>query len=231
MRRNPTTRIIRTLSEAGRARAQNLALFIPAKYGKPDFVFAAAVNEKSIRLYLTMRPLCDAIAVPLDSGARAKAFQGLATKLLSDAVYAAKLVVACWTHGELPALAAALRAPQDDYPDPWDPSVFDLILQLDYGMDAPPVVTRVLVRVLRYVPGVGHAYAPAGRWNSAIRHRFAKRCCSLSHKIRQCKPHILLELNTSTICVLVTFFGPARALFSISAKCPSIGRVRRGLPA
>lgn len=55
----------------------------------------------------------------------------------------AKPVVACWTHGDLPALASALKAGQGDYPDPWDASVFDLILQLDYMTDARPVVTRV----------------------------------------------------------------------------------------
>ena len=91
-------------------------------------------HEKSIRSYLTMKPLCDAIAVPLDSSTPTKDYQGLAaTPLLSDDIYAAKLVVACWPHGELPALVTALRARQGDYPDPWESSVFDLILQLDYA--------------------------------------------------------------------------------------------------
>ena len=55
------------LTEAGRRRAERLAQFIPAMFGKPDFVFAAAVNKNSFRAYLTMRPLCDAIAVGLDT--------------------------------------------------------------------------------------------------------------------------------------------------------------------
>lgn len=131
------------LSDAGRDRAEKLAQYIPTKYGKPDFVFAAAEHEKSIRSYLTVKPLCDAIAVSLDSSTPAKDYQGLAAILLSDDIYAAKLVVACWPHGELPVLVAALRARQGDYPDPWDSSVFDLILQLDYASnDTPPAVTR-----------------------------------------------------------------------------------------
>ncbi|MEP7181308.1 MAG: hypothetical protein ABI886_03865 [Betaproteobacteria bacterium] len=132
------------LSDAGRTRAEKLARFIPEKYGRPDFVFAAAVTEKSMRSYLTMRPLCGAVAVPLDSSMHAKAHRDLAIKLLSNDAYAAKLVVACWAHGELPALTAALRAAQGDHPNSWDPSVFDLILQCNYSEDAPPVVTRVI---------------------------------------------------------------------------------------
>ncbi|MEO8144756.1 MAG: histidine phosphatase family protein [Betaproteobacteria bacterium] len=132
------------LSEAGRARAVKLAQYIPARFGKPDFIFAAAANKKSMRSCLTMTPLCDATAVRLDSSARAKDYESLAALLLSDDIYAAKLVIACWSHGELPALAAALNARQGDYPDPWDPAVFNLILQLDYSVDAPPVLTRVI---------------------------------------------------------------------------------------
>jgi hypothetical protein len=41
----------------------------------------------------------------------------------------------------------AARSPRNakagDYPDPWDPSVFNLILQFDFVRDVP-VVTRVI---------------------------------------------------------------------------------------
>jgi len=132
------------LTEAGRARAEKLASFIPEQFGKPDFVFAAAVRPRSGRAYLTMRPLCDAIAVSLDASLKAKDYSVLATRLFSDAAFADKLVVACWTHTELPALAIALEAPQGDYPDPWDASVFNLIVQLDYSEAGKPVVTSVI---------------------------------------------------------------------------------------
>ena len=131
------------LTEAGRARAEELAQFIPATFGKPDFVFAAAVNKSSMRAYLTMQPLCEATAVPLDTSFAAKEYSALAARLLSDAAFAQKLVVACWTHGELPLLASALNAGEGDYPDPWDASVFNLILQLDYSGTAAPTVTRI----------------------------------------------------------------------------------------
>ena len=131
------------LSDAGRDRAARLAEFIPAKYGRPDFVFAAAKTEKSIRSWRTMIPLCEAIGVPLDSSTRGKDYLDLAVKLLSDGVYAGKLVVVCWSHDQIPELAAALSAPAGDYPSPWDASVFDLILQLDYSNDSQPLVTQV----------------------------------------------------------------------------------------
>ena len=60
------------LSPAGRIRAEKLAPFILATYGKPDHVFAAAINKHSSRACLTMRPLCDATGVPLDASLPAK---------------------------------------------------------------------------------------------------------------------------------------------------------------
>ena len=132
------------LTEAGAARAERLALYIPATFGRPDFVFAAAVAKNSVRAYLTMRPLCDAIGVPLDASLKGKKYLDLATKLLSDITFADSLVVACWSHNELPKLADALNARKGDYPDPWDDEVFNLILQLDYNRSGDPTVTSVI---------------------------------------------------------------------------------------
>ena len=68
----------------------------------------------------------------------------LATRLLADITYANKVTVVCWTHTELPALARALNARSRDYPDPWDESVFNLILQFDYKRPGKPIVTKVI---------------------------------------------------------------------------------------
>ena len=132
------------LTEAGRRRSDRLAQFIPARFGKPDFVFAAAVNKHSFRAYLTMRPLCDAIAVGLDASFESEEYRALANKLFSDPFLAGKVVVVCWAHKELPKLANTLKARQGDYPDPWDDSVFNLILQLEYSGDVAPTVTSVV---------------------------------------------------------------------------------------
>ena len=132
------------LTEAGRHRADRLAMFIPAMFGKPDFVFAAAVNKHSFRAYLTMRPLCDAIAIGLDTSFESDGYRALANKLFADPFVAGKLVVVCWTHKELPKLANALKARQGDYPEPWDASVFNLILELDYRGEVAPTVTSIV---------------------------------------------------------------------------------------
>jgi len=132
------------LSPAGRIRAGKLAPFVVATFGKPDYVFAAAVNRHSSRACLTMRPLCNANDVPLDASLPAKEAVALATKLLSEVAYADKLVVVCWTHTELPGLAGALGARRGEFPNPWDAAVFNLILQLDYRGSDVPSVTRVV---------------------------------------------------------------------------------------
>src|SRR3954453_17351481 len=95
------------LSDSGRARAQNLVPFVIAKYGRPDCVFAAAVNDRSVRSYLTVRPLCDAFAIPLDTSFAPNSYRALADKLLSDESSTQQLVVICWMHHELPAFANA----------------------------------------------------------------------------------------------------------------------------
>ena len=132
------------LAPAGMVRAERLAVYIPATFGRPNFVFAAAVAKDSVRSYLTMRPLCDATEVPLDASFKGKKYEDLATKLLSDPAYADRMVVVCWSHNELPEVAEALNARAGDYPDPWDPEVFNLILQLDYGKGGEPTVTSVI---------------------------------------------------------------------------------------
>ena len=128
------------LTAAGRVRAAKLAPFIEAAFGKPDFVFAAAGNKGSERAILTMRPLCDATSVALDSSLTSKDSVVLATRLLLDATFADKLVVVCWTHTELPALAGALGARRGEFPNPWGDTVFNLILELTYrGGNVPDV--------------------------------------------------------------------------------------------
>ena len=45
------------LSRRGRERAEWLSTYLPAEFGTPDLLVAAAANRSSIRCYLTMRPL------------------------------------------------------------------------------------------------------------------------------------------------------------------------------
>jgi len=131
------------LSDVGRTRAEKLAAFIPRKFGKPDFIVAAAPTGSSVRAYLTMRPLADATEVCIDGSFKARDFAQLASKLLVDPAYDGKRVVICWTHTELPALAGALHVRTTDFPEAWDEQVFNQIFQLSYKGSGRPKVKQV----------------------------------------------------------------------------------------
>ena len=132
------------LSAAGRVRAAKLAKYIPKTFGRPDFVIAAAPKRTSVRPFLTMRPLCDALRLRLDASVKSSKSEALAATLLTGAVFDGKLIVICWTHQELPILAKALKAPRGEYPDPWEESVYDLVLELSYGRRAKPSVKTIV---------------------------------------------------------------------------------------
>ena len=117
------------LSKDGRARAEKLVGFIQDKYGKPDFIFAAAITRHSARPYETVRPLSKATSVGIDATIADNDYEVLADQLRTKKKYAGKLVVVCWHHGNIPPLMRYLGAKKGDYPSPWDHTVFDLVLQ------------------------------------------------------------------------------------------------------
>jgi hypothetical protein len=132
------------LSAAGRVRASKLAKYIPKTFGRPDVVVAAAPSRTSVRPFLTVRPLCDALGLRLDTSIKANKSEALAETLLTESIFNDKLIVICWTHKELPILAKGLNAPRGDYPDPWEESVFDLMLELSYKRRIKPSVRTIV---------------------------------------------------------------------------------------
>ncbi len=130
------------LSPPGQTRAQKLATYIPATFGIPQFIFAAAVSNHSARPVQTVQPLSDATHVPIDAKIADGDYAKLAKKLLEDAKYSGQHGVVCWHHEKIPALVRALGA-KSGFPDPWDPAVFNLILKLDYAAGQDPPVTKI----------------------------------------------------------------------------------------
>ena len=112
------------------------------EYGHADFLVAAAPNKRSARCLLTLRPLSIATFAQIDTSFKTNRTLSLATALLEQQKYAGKLVVICWTHLRLPALARALQAAKGEFPDPWGESVFNLTLQLDYKTNGKPKVVE-----------------------------------------------------------------------------------------
>ena len=125
------------LTDDGRARAKRLAEFIPAKFGTPDFIFAAAITKRSARPYETVMPLAKATGVAIDATFADNDYGALAKELLTKPNYADKLVVVCWHHGNIPPMMRYLGAKKCTYPNPWDHTVFSLILQV--GLSAGDV--------------------------------------------------------------------------------------------
>ena len=133
------------LSQDGYARAAQLADYIPATFGVPQFLFATSISKHSIRPIETIKPLSAKIGVPVDATYADQDYGALASRLLSEPRYtdAGILIVICWHHGNIPLLAHALRAKSGSYPDPWDTQVFNQILLLTYSGDGEPEVTTL----------------------------------------------------------------------------------------
>ncbi len=131
------------LSAAGQARARQLVRYIPESFGTPDFLFATALSNHSRRPVETLEPLSQAIGITIDAGFADQDYGALAHEILHTPHYDGKLIVICWHHGNIPSLARALKAKSGEYPDPWDPAVFDLILRFDF-VEGVPTVSRVV---------------------------------------------------------------------------------------
>ena len=133
----------RGLSAAGEARAERLATWIPERFGRPDFLIAAADSPKSRRSSLTLAPLAAATGLPIDDTVENAAFEALAARLLSNPRYGGRLVVVAWHQGKLPKLAKALGAPPASYPDKWGRENFDRVLRLDYRGGPEPTLEEL----------------------------------------------------------------------------------------
>lgn len=134
------------LSDAGWARAQHLATYIPETFGKPDVIIATAQSKHSDRPKDTIKPLAEVLGVKIQDYFGNKEFGDLVDEIFNDPDYKNKTIVICWHHSKLPAIAALLGAPAGSYPDPWPADAYNLILDLQYDpfSGSPPKVTRVI---------------------------------------------------------------------------------------
>lgn len=131
------------LTATGKARAENLANYLPKTFGTPDFLFASTRSKRSNRPIETVEPLSKKLGIPIDDSFADEDFAALAQKLLTDKKYDQKFVLIYWHHGHIPDLAFALGASRDGVPNPWDPTIFNLILQLEYKGSGSAVTTKI----------------------------------------------------------------------------------------
>lgn len=132
------------LAPAGVARANRLVDYIPATFGRPQFLFATEQSDDSNRPVETIEPLSLSIKVDIDSSFADRQYQDLASELLNNPTYDGTLVLICWHHEKIPKLAYALGAPHGSVRDPWDDNVYNLILVLDFSVAGGPSVNQVV---------------------------------------------------------------------------------------
>lgn len=97
---------------------------------KPDAVFATARSKSSNRPVETVTPLAQFLKLPLHHEFDERATGPIAAEVLGGK-YAGKVVLICWHHGQIPALAAALGV--TDAPAAWDAQVFNQIWKITYS--------------------------------------------------------------------------------------------------
>lgn len=130
------------LSPVGQNRAKALITWYPETFGTPDFIFAAAISKHSERPVQTVQPLAEALSIELRVPYADEDYAALAQELLTKPKFDGKTILVCWHHGNIPGLMQALGAPQGSYPNPWVPTVFNLVLVIDFP-DGVPTVTDV----------------------------------------------------------------------------------------
>ena len=131
----PEDRYDSDLSDAGMARAEHLATYIPQTFGKPDYIIATAHSKHSNRPTETVKPLADALGMKVQHDFEDDDFEELVEEIFDNVAYHGKTIVVCWHHGKLPAIAALLGAPTGSYPDPWPEDAYNIILDFQYEFE------------------------------------------------------------------------------------------------
>jgi hypothetical protein len=104
------------------------------RFAMPAFVFATQASHHSNRPVETVSPLLAAFNLPLDNSHSDEDYGKVAQDILTHSKYAGAVVLVCWHHGKIQALAEALRISQ---PPPWSGTVFDRVWQLVYSGETP----------------------------------------------------------------------------------------------
>lgn len=132
------------LSAAGQARARKLAAYVPETFGQPVAILATANSAESKRAYETVAPLAEHCGLSVQQPYADDQFADAARLMLTGAAYKDQpLTVCCWHHGKIPQLMHALGCASGTYPDPWDETVFDLIMKVKIHADGTIKAERV----------------------------------------------------------------------------------------
>lgn len=125
------------LNLKGQERAACLAPFFIGteklnRSGVPVAIYARAATQEtpSIRPIETVAPLAKSLGISILSGYGGKDLVPMTREILSNPDYDNKLVLICWDHHGIPAIARLLGANQA--PEKWYKSVFDRVWILTF---------------------------------------------------------------------------------------------------
>lgn len=125
------------LSKEGVARSKALVAFFTkdkhvARFGSLDILIASHPTHKGHgqRPRETLVPVASKLKLEIDTPFESKDYARLAQVLFTDARYQGKIVVICWVHEHLPALAGALGVTPE--PPKWKDSDYDTAYVITY---------------------------------------------------------------------------------------------------
>jgi hypothetical protein len=101
------------------------------RFATPNFIFATQNSKHSKRPVETVTPLATGLNLPINDGFADKDadITEMANAILNDFAFAGKIVLICWHHGKIPAVAKALGIAK---PPKWDGKVFDRVWQITF---------------------------------------------------------------------------------------------------
>lgn len=100
------------------------------RFRAPSHIFATQASKLSKRPKETVTPLSTALKIPLNDGFadNEASIEKMTNSILND--YPGDIVLVCWHHGMIPAIAKALGIAK---PPKWDGKVFDRVWQITFA--------------------------------------------------------------------------------------------------
>jgi len=102
-----------------------------ARFPTPNFIFATARSKNSKRPIETITPVATALNLPINDRFADKDpdILQMVNAILTEEEFMGKIVLICWHHGNIPAIAQALGIAK---PPKWDGKVFDRVWQITW---------------------------------------------------------------------------------------------------
>lgn len=101
------------------------------RFATPNFIFATEKSKHSNRPVETVTPSAIALDLFINDRFENKEsdIKKMTNSILTESAFSGKVVLICWHHGEIPAVAKALGIAK---PPKWDGKVFDRVWQITF---------------------------------------------------------------------------------------------------